>query len=386
MRQTIHTPQRTRAHLAWPLAGLLGLGLAIGMGSARASEPAAPKPPEVAKPVPPAAPASVSATQGKVELPLKSPLANQLRDTISQGKLEGSAQVTVPKATDSKAPAQTAPRPVSPSAFEAQRAKALGLPVPSAAAKAAARHREEERLRTAAMTGHTGGHGDVHWGYEGATGPESWGRLKPEFAACAKGQRQSPIHIQDGDTLIGPAEPLQFRYQASGGSVVHNGHTIQVDVEGDNTLTVRGSVYRLVQFHFHHPSEERVNQKGFAMVAHLVHKNDAGQLAVVAVLMDPGAANPLVRKVWTHMPLDAQDRLRLPAGLIDLNELLPADQRYYQFMGSLTTPPCTEGVLWMVLKGVQTLSREQLKMFTQLFPNNARPTQPLNKRPVREAE
>jgi carbonic anhydrase len=109
-------------------------------------------------------------------------------------------------------------------------------------------------------------------------------------------------------------------------------------------------------------------------------------LAVVAVLLDPGVANALITKVWTYMPLDTSDRVRMPTGLIDMNELLPKDQRYYQFIGSLTTPPCTEGVLWMVLKQPTPLSREQIRLFQQLFPNNARPVQPVNGRAVREAQ
>lgn len=225
-----------------------------------------------------------------------------------------------------------------------------------------------------------------HWSYEGKYGPEHWAGVKPEFNACAVGKRQSPVHIQDTSTLQGPAEPLQFDYRPTGGSVVNNGHTIQVDLEPGNTLSVRGSTYQLLQFHFHHPAEEKVNHKGFSMVAHLVHKNDEGQLAVVAVLIDPGSANELVHKVWTHMPLDSGDRVRLPAGLIDMNTLLPTDQRYYQFMGSLTTPPCTEGVLWNVIKAPVTVSREQLKLFAQLFPMNARPVQALNGRVVRDAQ
>jgi carbonic anhydrase len=111
-----------------------------------------------------------------------------------------------------------------------------------------------------------------------------------------------------------------------------------------------------------------------------------GQLAVVAVLLDPGTANALIDKVWTHMPLDAGDRVRLPTGLINMNELLPKDQRYYQFMGSLTTPPCTEGVLWMVLKQPSTVSPGQIRLFSQLFPNNARPVQAVNGRAVRDAQ
>jgi carbonic anhydrase len=262
-------------------------------------------------------------------------------------------------------------------------------PTSTAHTVAAASH---GRVSAAIRNGHAApeAHGakghDPHWSYEGEYGPENWARVKPEFNVCAIGKRQSPVHIQETGTLQGPAEPLVFDYRPSGGTVVNNGHTIQVDLEPGNTLSVRGSTYQLLQFHFHHPSEEKVNHKGFSMVAHLVHKNFEGQLAVVAVLIDPGAANDMIHKVWTHMPLDSGDRVRLPPGLIDVRALLPADQRYYQFIGSLTTPPCTEGVLWNVLKSPMTVSREQLRLFAQLFPNNARPVQALNGRVVREAQ
>jgi carbonic anhydrase len=245
------------------------------------------------------------------------------------------------------------------------------------------------RARASVSSGHATekapehGH-DVHWAYEGANGPQAWADLTPDYSACGNGQRQSPIHIQSTFTLQGPAEPLGFRYQPSAGSVINNGHTIQVDVSGYNTLSVRGSTYRLVQFHFHHPAEEMVNGRSFAMVAHLVHRNDQGQLAVVAVLLDPGTANPLVQQVWTHMPLEVNDRVPVPNGQIDLRGLLPDDQRYYQFLGSLTTPPCTEGVLWMVMKQPMTVSDAQLRLFSQLFPMNARPVQPVSGRIVRE--
>jgi carbonic anhydrase len=227
---------------------------------------------------------------------------------------------------------------------------------------------------------------DVHWSYAGDSGPLAWGNLKPEFNLCALGKRQSPINIEDGSTLQGPAEPVVFDYTPSNGTVVNNGHTIQVDVQGENSILVRSTSYRLLQFHFHNPSEEQVNFRRSAMVAHLVHKSAEGQLAVVAVLLEPGAANQLIDKVWTYMPLDAGDKVRMPQNLLNLNELLPADQRYYQFMGSLTTPPCSEGVLWMVMKQPTTISRAQIKLFSQLYPNNARPVQPVNARPVRDAQ
>ncbi len=266
-------------------------------------------------------------------------------------------------------------------------------PTPAATSTESRRY---NKARAAAMVGHVpikevtaaaeGHGGDVHWSYDGENGPQAWGKLKPEFNLCATGKRQSPINIEDGATLQGPAEPVRFDYTPSNGSVVNNGHTIQVDVLGENSITVRGSNYRLLQFHFHTPSEEQINFKRFAMVVHLVHKNAEGQLAVVAVLLEPGEPSPVIDKVWTYMPLDTADRVRMPPGVLNLNELLPADQRYYQFMGSLTTPPCTEGVLWMVLKQPVSISRAQLKLFTQLYANNARPVQAVNTRPVREAQ
>lgn len=226
----------------------------------------------------------------------------------------------------------------------------------------------------------------LNWAYEGAGGPQAWGKLQPEFSLCASGKRQSPINIEEPQTLRGPAEPLQFSYQPSNATVRHDGHTIEVTVAGDNALTVRGSTYKLVQLHFHHPAEERVNNQGFAMVVHLLHKNEQGQFAMLAVLLEPGEANALINKVWTYMPLDKGDQVPMPAGMLNLNELLPKDQRYYQFFGSLTTPPCTEDVLWLILKQTVTASKEQIKLFSQLFPNNARPLQAINGRPVRDAQ
>jgi carbonic anhydrase len=338
-------------------------------------------------------------------------MGDQVREAIESGKTENKRLTLVvngkekkfitmpakpPAAHDeapAEAPAKAAERDHAPAAAPAHAAAPSHAPAvvnPKAS-------RQYIRAKAAALTGHeapaagdapAAAHheGEVHWSYEGENGPQAWGKLKPEFNACALGKRQSPINIEDASTLQGPAEPLLFNYTASSGTVVNNGHTIQVDLYGDNSITVRGSNYKLLQFHFHTPSEEQVNYRSSSMVAHLVHKNAEGQLAVVAVLLDPGVANALINKVWTYMPLDTGDRVGLPTGIIDMNELLPKDQRYYQFMGSLTTPPCTEGVLWMVLKQPTTVSKEQIKLFSQLFPRNARPVQPVNGRAVRNAQ
>ena len=319
------------------------------------------------------------------------PLAEKIRAAMA-GTVVSSKKMTVTvedkAASETKAASQVAASPAkAPSSARYKQARAAVV-AGHAMADAPTMRTATPALDAPAAAGATHAHsgGDVHWAYEGDNGPLAWGKLKPDFGTCATGKRQSPINIEDGATLQGPAEPVQFSYAPSNGTVVNNGHTIQVDVQGENTITVRGSTYRLLQFHFHTPSEEQINFKRFPMVAHLVHKNNEGQLAVVAVLLDEGAANPFIDKVWTHMPLDSGDRVRMPAGLLNISELLPTDQRYYQFMGSLTTPPCSEGVLWMVLKKPVTLSRGQFKLFTQLYPNNARPVQALNGRPVREAQ
>ncbi len=224
------------------------------------------------------------------------------------------------------------------------------------------------------------------WSYSGDAGPQAWGKLKPEFATCGSGQRQSPIAIDDKTALSGPAEPLTLEYKASNGSVVHTGRTLQVDVQGENYLTVRGTRYKLVRMDFQQPAEEIVNGKSFAMGVHLLHRSDDGQQAMLAVLLEPGETSPLVDQVWTYVPLDVQDRVAFPPGGINVASLVPQDQRYYQFFGSLTAPPCTEGVLWMVMRQPMTLSASQLRLFTQLFPNNARPVQPVNDRVVRAAQ
>lgn len=354
------------------------------------------------------APAEKPKAMGKIALPAKpepqdpgskESMAQQVREAIDKVNAgEGKkTKKTKGKATDMPTPTVTItveaePKktgvrgaPTPPPDIAAAHAKAHGLVNPTesrAATRAAA------IVATTLSTGATAlaQSGDVRWGYEGSTGPQAWAKLSPDFHLCAQGTRQSPIAIDETNTLQGPAEALQIHYQPSSAMVLNNGRTIQVDVVGDNTLTVRGATYKLYQIVFHHPSEERVNGRAFAMVAHLMHRDVDGQVAVIAVLLDPGQANALINKVWTYMPLDTGDRVRMPTGLLDLNELLPQDMRYYQFMGSLTTPPCAENVLWMVLKQPVQISPEQLRLFSQLYPANARPVQPLNGRVVRDAQ
>jgi carbonic anhydrase len=223
------------------------------------------------------------------------------------------------------------------------------------------------------------------WGYAGDIGPERWAELAPENRLCGIGTRQSPIDIRDGIAV--DLEKIAFDYRPSSFSVLDNGHTIQVNVAAGNGLTVMGRRYELVQFHFHRPSEERVNGKQFDMDAHLVHRDAKGRVAIVAVLLERGPDNkpqPLLQAVWANLPLEKGEALAAQ-GQIDLNQLLPADRGYYTYMGSLTTPPCSEGVLWMVMRQPVAATAQQIGIFGKLYPMNARPLQAGSGRLINES-
>ena len=223
----------------------------------------------------------------------------------------------------------------------------------------------------------------AHWDYVGTGGPEAWGQMKPEFAKCSSGTRQSPIDIRDGIKVS--LDPVQFDYKPSAFRVIDNGHTVQVNVAPGNSIEVMGRRFELVQFHFHRPSEERINGKQFDMVVHLVHKDLEGRLAVVAVLLERGSAQPIVQTVWNNLPLEKGEELAARS-TINLNDLLPAERNYFTYMGSLTTPPCSEGVLWMVMKQPVQMSGEQIGIFARLYPMNARPIQSVAGRLIKESD
>jgi carbonic anhydrase len=224
------------------------------------------------------------------------------------------------------------------------------------------------------------GHAGPHWTYAGSEGPEHWSELDKSFSTCQQGHHQSPIDIRDAKPADLPS--IQFAYQPAPLHIVNNGHTIQVNYAPGSFITVGDRRYQLVQFHFHHPSEERINGKGFEMVAHLVHKADDGALAVVAVLLDRGAASQTIASLWRHLPSHEGPEQDLDDVRIDATGLLPADHGYYTFTGSLTTPPCTEDVTWFVLKTPTRMSQSQADAFGRIYPRDARPVQPLNGREV----
>ena len=235
----------------------------------------------------------------------------------------------------------------------------------------------------AIAAGHSPTHADPHhWSYSGEGGPSHWADLDAKNAACRAGKVQSPIDIRTHDVHGGSLPALVFNYKPTPLHIVDNGHSIQVDVEPGSFLTIGGKTYQLVQFHFHHPSEERIDGKAADMVAHLVHRNSEGALAVVAVMLNPGKANDMVETLWSHLPKQKEHELDFAKLRINPAALLPSNHSYYTYTGSLTTPPCTEGVRWVVLKSPSSLSKREISTFAARYPNDARPVQPLNGREI----
>lgn len=217
----------------------------------------------------------------------------------------------------------------------------------------------------------------AHWTYEGAGGPKEWGMLSPEYAACSMGREQSPVDLSKpvaailGDPVTA-WRPVPLRVQ-------NNGHTIQVDCAGGGHVMLDGVQYDLIQFHFHHPSEHSVGGAFFDMECHFVHKAADGSLAVLGVMIAKGAADPTIEAVWQAMPAKAGESVTAN-GMLDPSRLLPKDPVTFRYAGSLTTPPCSEVVQWVVFRQAITASAEQLAAFAKMFPNNARPVQPLHRR------
>jgi carbonic anhydrase len=223
-----------------------------------------------------------------------------------------------------------------------------------------------------------------HWSYEGEGSPEHWGALDEAYKTCQSGMNQSPINIDS--TIKAHLTPLKTHYIDGPVTLTNNGHTIQAVEKPDtaDTITLDNQSWALQQFHFHAPSENTIHGKKFDMEMHLVHKNADGALTVVAVMFDKGAANAELDKLWGIMPGQAEQSATLDTKL-DLNKLLPKNKTYWRFSGSLTTPPCSEGVTWVVLKNPMTLSATQLEKFTHtMHHDNNRPVQSLHWRVVVE--
>ena len=223
-------------------------------------------------------------------------------------------------------------------------------------------------------------HGAEHsWGYTGTGAAHNWGDLQRDFSVCKTGSEQSPVNIDRLQQTDLP--PLQTNYQDNVLRVVNNGHTVQVNFDPGSTLSVGGQTYELLQFHFHTPSEHYINGASSPMEVHLVHKAQDGTLGVVGIMMNVGLHNPVVEGIWQNIP-DAGMMKTIKTVMFSPSQILPEDLSYFKYEGSLTTPPCSEGVQWHVLKTPIELSQQQLAAFQRLFPVNARPIQPLGARSV----
>lgn len=231
-----------------------------------------------------------------------------------------------------------------------------------------------------APDGEHGEHGEQHWSYEGETGPEHWAELDPRWELASRGRQQSPVDL--GVAHRGAPESVEFHYLVSGIRIENTGHSVQMNVEPGSWVELHGERYHLKQIHIHSPSERTVDGEHFAMEAHFVHESDDGQLAVVGFLMDAGPASPNFDIFLDNIPGVGEKRV-LEGFRTDLARILPDDlQHKYLYTGSLTTPPCTENVEWIVLKSHSTISAEQLAAYREHYFGNNRPIQPLNEREI----
>lgn len=226
-------------------------------------------------------------------------------------------------------------------------------------------------------SGHAEAGAKPHWSYEGATGPEHWGELTTDFKTCQLGMEQTPIDLSS--ELKADPGTLAFDYKPQPLAIVNNGHTIQVNAAPGSSCTIGKTKYELLQFHFHHPSEHLLNGKPLDLECHFVHKSAAGDLAVVGVFFVPGTASAPLQLIFDQMPKDAGGEV-MAKGTVDPQAMFPASRNYFRYMGSLTTPPCSEGITWTVFRDAVQLSTAQVKQFAALFPNNARPAQKRNRR------
>ena len=233
-------------------------------------------------------------------------------------------------------------------------------------------------------------HEAPHWGYGRDNGPEHWGRLNADWALCSSGTSQSPIDLHfaepgselDPVTLNLPRANLRIIHQEHVLDALDNGHTIQVNVDDSDTLTIGEQSFDLVQYHFHAPSEHSVDGEHYPMEMHLVHQSAAGELAVVGVFIAEGEHNAAFDPVWNNMPIETGAVKHIENVNVDIDDMLPSDLTSWRYQGSLTTPPCSEDVRWIVLQTPIQLGSGQIQQFKNLFTGNNRPTQALNGRSI----
>lgn len=228
----------------------------------------------------------------------------------------------------------------------------------------------------------------VYWTYEGKNGPNEWMNINGEYEACGKGVLQSPININTKST--NPNEELEkvkIDYQETIFNITNNGYTIEAKaIKDSNSLYINNNSYELIKMHFHTPSEHELNGNSYSMEGHLVHENSEEDIAVIGFFVKEGKENNALENLWTKLPKKSSNQNTLLKATINLEQLLPDEIKVYQYVGSLTTPPCTEGVQWFVLEKPIEMSKEQIQKFKNIFPQNNRPVQPLNNRDIFKIE
>jgi carbonic anhydrase len=231
--------------------------------------------------------------------------------------------------------------------------------------------------------------GAAEWTYEGKEGPAFWGKLSPGFSACAAGHSQSPVDLAKTSPASLPEMRAKFRptelrivHHEHFADAINNGHTIQVNYTEGDTLTVGDASFKLAQFHFHSPSEHTVKGKHFPMEMHFVHQSSSGALAVIGVFIEEGAHNAAFDPIWSNLPRHKGVESHHEGVKVNVDDLLPHSLKSFRYDGSLTTPPCSEAVKWIVMTTPIQLSAEQIGMFRALIKGNNRPVQLLNRRTI----
>ncbi|MCM3637251.1 carbonic anhydrase family protein [Sporosarcina luteola] len=229
---------------------------------------------------------------------------------------------------------------------------------------------------------------NMQWSYDEETGPDHWGDLDPAYSACTDGNEQSPINIDSSQVKTSKKlDSIEIQYEPSHLSILNNGHSIQANPAApNNSIVVEGTEYKLAQFHFHTPSEHQINGQNMDMELHLVHQDADGELAVLGLMIKEGKENEELAAIWDAFPMkETENDIELNE-TIDLHALLPSNQTTYSYNGSLTTPPCTEKVKWIVFVEPIEMSKEQIQAYQEIFPENQRPVQPLNEREIIEVD
>ena len=237
-----------------------------------------------------------------------------------------------------------------------------------------------------AVQDESSGNQEVHWSYEGETGPEHWAELDSANALCINGTEQSPINIDSAKTLKEEnVKKVQINYESSTSvSIMNNGHTVQANLlDENNRIILDGTEYKLSQFHFHTPSEHQFDGENYNMELHLVHTDKDGNIAVLGLMIKEGSENKDLASIWNVIPEEETDADVPVNDPINLNNFLPEDQSAYYYDGSLTTPPCTESVKWTVFKEPIEMSKQQIEIFQNIFHDNHRAVQTLNGREVK---